>query len=46
MKKVKLKDKNAEKLRIFLQKIEEIKKERRCIQINYVSFKTDWPVEK
>ena len=21
-----------------------IKKERRCIQINYVSFKTDWPV--
>jgi len=23
----------------------EIKKERRCIQINYVSFKTDWPVE-
>ena len=22
----------------------EIKKERRCIQINYVSFKTDWPV--
>jgi|TARA_R100001369_G_scaffold86102_1_gene120312 hypothetical protein len=28
MKKVKLKDKNAEKLRIFLQKIEEIKKEK------------------
>ena len=23
----------------------EIKKERRCIQINYVTFKTDWPVE-
>ena len=23
----------------------EIKKERRCIQINYVSFNTDWPVE-
>tara|TARA_B100001964_G_C14174066_1_gene572921 strand:- start:402 stop:1013 length:612 start_codon:yes stop_codon:yes gene_type:complete len=23
----------------------EIKKERRCIQINYVSFITDWPVE-
>ena len=22
-----------------------IKKERRCIQINYVSFETDWPVE-
>jgi hypothetical protein len=22
----------------------EIKKERRCLQINYVSFKTDWPV--
>ena len=22
----------------------EIRKERRCIQINYVSFKTDWPV--
>ena len=20
------------------------KKERRCIQINYVTFKTDWPV--
>jgi hypothetical protein len=24
----------------------EIKKERRCIQINYVSFVTDWPVNK
>ena len=24
--------------------IKEIKKERRCIQINYVSFETDWPV--
>ena len=24
----------------------EIIKERRCIQINYVSFKTDWPVNK
>ena len=23
----------------------EIQKERRCIQINYVTFKTDWPVE-
>ena len=23
----------------------EIKKERRCLQINYVSFTTDWPVE-
>ena len=23
----------------------EIKKERRCLQVNYVSFKTDWPVE-
>ena len=23
----------------------EIKKERRCIQINYVTFETDWPVE-
>ena len=23
----------------------EIKKERKCLQINYVSFKTDWPVE-
>jgi len=23
----------------------EIKKERRCIQINYVTFKTNWPVE-
>jgi len=26
--------------------LKEINKERRCIQINYVSFKTDWPVEK
>ena len=26
--------------------LKAIKKERRCIQINYVSFKTDWPVEK
>ncbi len=25
--------------------LKEIKKERRCVQINYVSFKTDWPVE-
>ena len=25
--------------------LKEIQKERRCIQINYVSFKTDWPVE-
>jgi len=24
--------------------MKEIKKERRCIQINYVSFATDWPV--
>ena len=24
----------------------EIKQERRCIQINYVSFETDWPVLK
>ena len=23
----------------------EIQKERRCIQINYVTFKTEWPVE-
>ena len=23
----------------------EIVKERRCLQVNYVSFKTDWPVE-
>ena len=23
----------------------EIKKERRCLQVNYVSFKTDWKVE-
>ena len=23
----------------------KIRKERRCIQINYVTFKTDWPVE-
>ena len=26
--------------------LKEIKKERRCIQINYVTFETDWPVEK
>ena len=26
--------------------IKEIKKERRCIQINYVSFETEWPVDK
>ena len=26
--------------------LKEIKKERRCIQINYVSFETDWPVIK
>ena len=25
--------------------LREIHKERRCIQVNYVSFKTDWPVE-
>ena len=25
--------------------LKEIKNERRCIQINYVSFETDWPVE-
>ena len=25
--------------------LKEIINERRCIQINYVSFKTDWPVE-
>ena len=24
----------------------EIKKERRCLQINYVTFKTDWPVNQ
>ena len=24
----------------------EIKKDRRCIQVNYVTFKTDWPVDK
>ena len=23
----------------------EIKKERRCLQLNYVTFKTDWPVK-
>ena len=23
----------------------EIKKERRCLQVNYVAFKTDWPVD-
>ena len=26
--------------------LKEIKKERRCIQINYVSFDTEWPVNK
>ena len=26
--------------------LKEIQKERRCIQVNYVSFNTDWPVEK
>ena len=25
--------------------LKEIQKERRCIQVNYVSFETDWPVE-
>ena len=23
----------------------EIKKERRCLQVNYVTFKTDWPID-
>ena len=23
----------------------EIKKERRCLQVNYVTFQTDWPVD-
>ena len=23
----------------------EIKKERRCLQVNYVTFKTDWKVQ-
>ena len=26
--------------------LKEIQKERRCIRINYVTFNTDWPVEK
>ncbi|MDC3101039.1 hypothetical protein OA329_01830 [Pelagibacteraceae bacterium] len=26
--------------------LKEIQKERRCIQINYVTFNTDWPIEK
>ena len=26
--------------------LKEIKKERRCIQINYVTFETEWPVNK
>jgi len=26
--------------------LKEIKKERRCIQINYVSFNTEWPVNR
>ena len=25
--------------------LKEIIKERRCIQVNYVTFETDWPVE-
>ena len=25
--------------------LKQIKRERRCVQINYVSFETDWPVE-
>ena len=25
--------------------LKKIKRERRCVQVNYVSFKTDWPVE-
>ena len=29
---------------LFAQK-KEIKKERRCLQVNYVTFKTDWPVD-
>ena len=27
------------------QIIEEIKKERRCLQVNYVTFQTDWKVD-
>ena len=31
---------------VKLKKIKkEIKKERRCIQVNYVTFPTDWKVE-
>ena len=26
--------------------LKEIKRERRCIQVNYVNFKTEWPVNK
>ena len=26
--------------------LKEIKKERSCVQINYVSFETEWPVDK
>ena len=26
-------------------KKKEIKKERRCLQVNYVTFKTDWKVQ-
>ena len=26
--------------------LKKINKERRCVQINYVTFETDWPVEK
>jgi hypothetical protein len=24
----------------------DIVKERRCLQVNYVTFKTDWPVDQ
>ena len=28
-----------------INELKEIKKERRCLQVNYVTFKTDWPVD-
>ena len=37
-------DEEIKQLQKAIKEKKEIKKERRCIQINYVTFKTDWPV--
>ena len=29
----------------FLLRQKEIRKERRCLQVNYVTFETDWKVD-